>query len=174
MALSSVIVVPYDPAWPRDFERESQAIQEALGDAAHAIHHIGSTSIPRIHAKPIIDLLVELTSLEDADRRNAEMEAAGFTPMGEFGIRGRRYFRRVDAEGVRRAHVHGFSLGFPDIDRHLAFRDFLRAHPDVADDYSRLKQSLATQHPEDIDAYMDGKDPFIKEIERRALEWTRG
>ncbi|HEX3870404.1 MAG TPA: GrpB family protein [Pirellulales bacterium] len=91
---------------------------------------------------------------------------------GEFGIEGRRYFRRDDAAGVRTHHVHAFQIGSHHIARHLAFRDFLRAHPALAMEYSDLKRRLAEAHPHDIDAYMDGKDAFVKAMEARALAWT--
>jgi GrpB-like predicted nucleotidyltransferase (UPF0157 family) len=87
-------------------------------------------------------------------------------------IEGRRYFRRDDSAGKRTHHVHVFAEGSAHVTRHLAFRDFLRAHPDLANQYGELKRRLAEAHPHDMDAYMDGKDGFIKEMETRALEWS--
>lgn len=138
-----------------------------------AIHHIGSTAIPNIYAKPIIDILVEAKNLTQVDTRNAAMATLGYEAMGEFGIAGRRYFRKHDAAGVRTHHVHVFEQGSPESDRHLAFRDYLIAHPDEAHQYSQLKRSLANQYPDDRESYMDGKDSFIKEKERQALEWCK-
>jgi GrpB-like predicted nucleotidyltransferase (UPF0157 family) len=99
------------------------------------------------------------------------MRAIGYEAMGEFGIPGRRYFRRDSAAGVRTHQIHAFAAGSTHIRRHLAFRDYLRAHPAIAEAYSHLKQKLAVAHPDDIYAYMDGKDPFIKEVEQKALAW---
>jgi GrpB-like predicted nucleotidyltransferase (UPF0157 family) len=102
------------------------------------------------------------------------MRSLGYDAMCEFGIPGRRYFRRNDPASGRRTHqVHAFADGSPHVARHLAFRDFLRAHGDVAADYAALKHRLADAHPHDMEAYMDGKDAFIRNVESRALAWTR-
>jgi GrpB-like predicted nucleotidyltransferase (UPF0157 family) len=87
--------------------------------------------------------------------------------MGEFGIKGRRYFRKTSKDGVRTHQIHAFAVGSPEIDRHLAFRDYLRSHIDEAQRYGRLKQELARQFLTDIDGYSDGKTEFIREIEQR-------
>jgi GrpB-like predicted nucleotidyltransferase (UPF0157 family) len=100
------------------------------------------------------------------------MQSLGYESLGEFGIPGRRYFRRDNAAGERTHQVHAFQGGSPQIPRHVAFRDFLRAHAEVAQQYSDLKRRLAAAHPTDIEAYMDGKDGFIKEMETRALAWV--
>ena len=92
--------------------------------------------------------------------------------MGEFGIAGRRYFRRDNADGDRTHQVHTFQSGSPHIQRHLAFRDFMRAHPKLANQYADLKRSLAEAHPHDMVAYMGGKDAFIKKMEAKALTWV--
>lgn len=166
-------VVPYDPRWPREFDRAAREIMTALGPALLALHHIGSTSVPGLHAKPIIDMLAVVTDLPALDERITEVERLGYQAMGEFGIEGRRYFRRDDSAGRRTHHVHAFAQGSPHVTRHLAFRDFLRSHAAVANQYGELKVKLADAHPHDIEAYMDGKDGFIKETERRAVEWLR-
>ena len=169
-----VFVVPYDPQWPAAFALSSSDVVAALGDNLLAIHHIGSTSIPGMHAKPVIDMLAIVSDLATLDRDAAQMQSLGFEPMGEFGIPGRRYFRRDNPAGDRAHQVHAFQHGSPQIERHLAFRDFLRAHPTPAHEYAELKQRLATAHPHDIEAYMAGKDAFIKETEAKALAWSAG
>src|SRR6185312_9887119 len=133
--MRQVIVVSYDPRWPAEFERAAGEVVEALGQSLLAIHHIGSTSIPGIHAKPIIDMLVVVNDLSLVDQCAERMRGIGYEAMGEFGIAGRRYFRRDNAAGVRTEHVHAFAAGSPHVQRHLAFRDFLRAHADVAQEY---------------------------------------
>ena len=165
-----VTVVPYDPHWPAAFERAAREVKEALGESLLAIHHIGSTSIPGIHAKPIIDMLAVASDLSRVDGCADRMRAIGYEVMGEFGIGGRRYFRRDNAAGVRTEQVHTFAAESPHLRRHLAFRDFLRAHAGVAQAYAQLKQRLAAAHPLDIEAYMDGKEAFIRETEAKALE----
>jgi len=143
----------------------------ALGPVVLAVHHIGSTAIPGICAKPVIDMLAVVADLTAVDRRTAEMEQLGYEVMGELGIAGRRYFRRDDSAGRRTHQIHAFGDGSPHVTRHLAFRDFMRASPAFADQYGNLKRELAEANPHDMHAYMDGKDSFIKEVEARALEW---
>jgi GrpB-like predicted nucleotidyltransferase (UPF0157 family) len=145
-----------------------------LGDVVVAIHHIGSTAIAGLPAKPIIDVLLEVKDIERLDRDTPRLEALGYEAKGEFGIPGRRYFRKDDARGIRTHHVHAFKAGNAHIARHLAFRDYMRAHPDEAQTYGALKQRLTHEHPHDSEAYIDGKDAFIKEQERRALAWRSG
>ncbi len=169
----SVIVVPHDPSWPRHFDVEARRIAERAGDIVVRLHHIGSTAIPGIHAKPIIDILMEVTALQALDAVTPELEALGYEAKGEFGIPGRRYFRKNDALGRRTHHVHAFESGTHDVQRHLAFRDYMIAHPAAAHAYGELKRELARQHPDDSKAYMDGKDAFVKQGEVQAMAWWR-
>ena len=166
-----VRVVAHDPAWKNDFEAEADHIARALGDIVVSLYHIGSTAIPGIFAKPIIDILLEVDDIVRLDGRSSAMEQLGYEAMGEFGIPGRRYFRREIASGIRTRQVHAFASGSTEIERHLAFRDFMIAHPTEAQAYSQLKQRLAREHPCDIEAYIDGKDLFIKEHEGKAITW---
>ena len=170
----AVVVVPHDVRWKEAFASESRLVARCLGENVVATHHIGSTSIPGILAKPIIDLLIEVADVHAVDSCNEAMELARYEPMGEFGISGRRYFRKDDANGVRSHQVHVFQSGDPELARHLTFRDFMLAHPEIAQEYSDLKRALALAHPEDIDAYIDGKDEFIKRVDEKALVWRRG
>lgn len=169
--MRKVEVVPHDPHWRDAFEEEAQQVAAALGENVVAIHHIGSTAIPNIYAKPIIDLLVEVRDIARVDGCSSAMESLGYEVMGEFGIAGRRYFRKDDREGIRTHHIHAFEAGSAEVVRHLAFRDYMIAHHGEAQKYSELKRKLAEQHPQNIDGYMDGKDGFIKEMDRRAARW---
>ena len=166
-----VYLTANDPRWAIYYEHESAAVTGALGDACVAIHHIGSTAIPGICAKPVIDILAVVRSVEALDARSAQVEALGYEAMGEFGIPGRRYFRKDDALGNRTHQIHAFAAGSPQIARHIAFRDFLRAHSGYAEEYGALKQRLAAQFPSDISAYTDGKDEFIARVDALAAEW---
>lgn len=168
-----VRVVPFDSRWAEMYAAEARRVAAALGVNAVAVHHIGSTSIPGIFAKPIIDILVAVADIELVDAHRVAMEALGYEVMGEFGIPGRRYFRKDDAAGIRTHHVHSFAVHSGEIDRHPAFRDFLRAHSEFAQQYSELKRRLAAAHPDSIERYMDGKDAFIREVQRRGLEWRK-
>lgn len=169
--MKNVVVVPHDPRWRDSFEAEAKDIAAALGDTVVAVHHIGSTAIPGIHAKPVVDLLVEVRDLAGLDAGSPAMESLGYEAMGEYGIPGRRYFRKANQKGTRTHHVHAFRAGSEEVVRHLAFRDYLIAHPAKAQRYSELKRKLAAEHPRNIDGYMDGKDGFIREMDRRAAEW---
>jgi GrpB-like predicted nucleotidyltransferase (UPF0157 family) len=167
-----IVIVPYDPLWVPAFETASGEIAAALQDNLDEIHHIGSTAIPGMPAKPIIDMLAVVADLTALDQNAAEMQSLGYEVMGEFGIAGRRYFRRDNALGQRTHHVHAFPSGSPHIHRHLAFRDFLRAHPALAEQYVAVKRRSAEAHPNDMNADNEGKDSFVKEIEKRALAWA--
>ena len=169
--MRKVEVVPHDPLWRDAFEAEARHVADALGENVVAVHHIGSTAIPDIYAKPVIDLLVEVRDINEVDGRGSAMESLGYEVMGEYGIPGRRYFRKDNREGVRTHHVHAFEAGSAEVVRHLAFRDYMIAHPVDAQRYSELKRKLAEEHPQSIDGYMDGKDGFVKEIDRRAARW---
>ena len=162
-------VVKHDPAWAASFDAEAGRIAEAIGDVMVRVHHIGSTAIPQTSAKPVIDILLEVASLDALDRKVARLEALGYEAMGEFGIPDRRYFRLADGSGVRTHQVHAFEADAADVVRHLAFRDYMRAHPAAAAEYGALKQRLAEAPPNDMAAYNDGKHAFVKEHERRAL-----
>lgn len=171
--MRDVIVVDYDPRWPVRFAGEAARLAPVLGDILVAIHHIGSTSIPGMAAKPIIDIMPVVRQIELVDPCNPAMQTLGYEARGEYGIAGRRYF--VKGQGNDRSHhVHVFAADHPDVARHLNFRDFLIAHPDEAAAYASLKQALARQYPHDIEAYIAGKDGLIKEIDRRALVWRAG
>ncbi len=162
--MRKVEVVPPDPKWRSRFEQEAQAIAPHLASNLVAIHHIGSTSIPGIYAKPIIDILIEVQDIHRVDQPAGGLQSLGYEAMGEFGIPGRRYFRKDNEQGDRTHHVHIFQVGDPEIKRHLDFRDYLRSQPEIAQTYSELKRRLAAAHPHDIEAYMDGKDPWIRAI----------
>jgi GrpB-like predicted nucleotidyltransferase (UPF0157 family) len=165
-----VEVVAYNPGWPQMFEDEARILRVALGIELVAIHHIGSTAIPGLCAKPIIDLLAEARDIDNIDSFNPVMEALGYIPKGEFGIPRRRFFIK-GTEDERTHHLHIFQTGGSEVTRHLLFRDYLRTHPEDAAVYARLKQKLALIFPEDIESYISGKDSLIREMDRRAVAW---
>ncbi len=162
-----VEVVPYDPAWPRLYQAEAASLAALLGDELVEIHHIGSTSVPGLLAKPIVDILPVVRDIERVDGYNDLLLALGYTPKGENGIPGRRFFTK-DVAGVRRAHVHAFAAGHPEIARHLDFAAYLRAHPADAQAYADLKRDLALRFRNDTVGYTDAKSAFIRAIDARA------
>ena len=167
----TLLVVPHSHAWHVAFRNEADTIMHALGKTAVDLQHIGSTAIRNIAAKPIIDMLLFVRDLDELDGKTDALEAMKYEAKGEFGIVGRRYFRKDDAQGVRTHHLHAFRSGDPEGVRHIAFRDYMNAHPDCASAYGQLKLTLAARHANDAEAYMDGKYAFVKEHERKALAW---
>ncbi len=168
--MRKIEVVAYDSSWPGMYEAEAEAIGKVLKTGLTAIHHIGSTAIPGIAAKPTIDILAEVRDIEAVDLQNARLAGLGYTPMGEYGISGRRYFFKTSGE-KHTFHLHVFQVGNPEIERHLLFRDYLHVHPEAASEYAALKLLLASRFPEDIFSFMNGKDALIKEIDIKAREW---
>jgi GrpB-like predicted nucleotidyltransferase (UPF0157 family) len=169
--MRKVEVVPFNESWSVMFEEEARKMNTIFGNEIVAIYHIGSTSIPGMYAKPIIDILVEVKDIESVDHYNEQMSALGYRAMGENGISGRRYFRKGEVE--RTHHIHVFETGSEHITRHLAFKEYMIAHPEEAKAYSELKQKLSEQFPTDIKSYIEGKDLFIKETEKKALQWYK-
>ncbi len=163
--------MPHSPGWAAEFRAETERLTAVLGDEVVAIHHIGSTAIPGISTKPVIDVLLEVREVERLDDLGPDMAALGYEGRGEFGLPGRRYFAR-NTDGRRTHQIHAYATGNPELERHLAFRDYMISHPENAQAYSRLKVSLAKEAT-DIQGYMDGKDAFIKEMEKKALAWSR-
>lgn len=165
-----VIVKEYNEKYKRIFEMEKKKIEDILGDNIVKIHHIGSTSVEYLKSKPIIDLMPVVKNLEEVDLHNKKFEAIGYECMGEFGIPDRRLFKKGGDK--RTHHIHIFpETNQYDINRHLAFRDYLRKNKEIAKEYGELKEKLAKEFPFNIDSYMDGKDKFIKDIEKKAMEY---
>lgn len=168
-----VKVVPYQPAWPAEYEAEAEKIKQILGGELIEIHHIGSTSVPGLKAKPILDILPVVRDIDRIDAYNSAFEAIGYEAMGELGLPGRRYFRKGGDHRTHQVHIFAESSAH-EIQRHLALRNYLRAHPGDAYAYGELKQSLAVRFPKDIEGYCNGKDAFVKELEQKALKWEQG
>ena len=169
--LRVIEVVPHDSRWAGEYLKEAENIKQVFGEELVEIYHIGSTAIPGIYAKPIIDFLVGVKDIQRVDSFNPQMEALAYQAWGEYGIPGRRYFAKSP---IQRTHqVHIFQTGDPQIARHLNFRDYMRAHPVEAKQYEQLKIELARRFRYDIDGYTDGKDDFIHEMDQRAAEWVK-
>ena len=186
---------PYDPDWPMLFERERQRIEKAIGHIAAGVHHVGSTSIPGMPAKPILDIAVLLHDFDDGERCIEPLEKIGYLHMGVMDdIPGDRVFHRgYDLPGgchdsgdksktdatpapkrltdIVQTHIlHMYAVDNPVRQHHLHFRDYLIAHPEVAADYAELKVALSNKHPGDRKSYSAGKRSFIAEVLTRAAQ----
>ncbi len=171
MPQQHVRVIDYDPGWPELYRLEAEQLRRILGNELVAIHHIGSTGVPGLASKPVIDILPVVRDIRRIDRLNSGFEALGYECMGEFGIPGRRYFRKGGEERTHQVHIFGQDAA-GEIKRHLAVRDYLRSHSDTAEEYGRLKRELARKFPYDIEGYCDGKDAFVRRLEQTALRLT--
>ncbi|MDX5476138.1 MAG: GrpB family protein [Bacillaceae bacterium] len=127
--------------------------------------------IPNIKAKPVIDIMVKVTNISEVDKFNSQMEQLGYVVMGEYGIPKRRFF--IKGGDNRTHHVHFYEEGNEEIARHLAFRDYMIAHPEEAIKYSELKQTLAEKSPTNITKYIEGKNNYIKAIDDKAETWRK-
>jgi GrpB-like predicted nucleotidyltransferase (UPF0157 family) len=169
----SVVVLPHDPAWIDAYAAETSLLKLAIGDNVCAVHHVGSTAIPTVVAKPVIDILVVVRDLELTDANAPAMRQLGYQIMGDFGIPGRRYFRKDNSAGIRTHHVHVYAVGNSEIQRHLNFRDYLIAHPQRAAEYSRLKLQLIEENQRIGKNYQEGKADFIRHVETLANQWRK-
>ena len=164
-----VRIVAYEPAWPERFREEASSIASVFGGELVSLHHIGSTSIPGMSAKPIIDIMPVVRDISKVEAFNEGMIERGYTPMGEYGIAGRRYF--VKGPDVRTHHVHSYQPDNPEVKWHLDFRDYLIAHEDEARQYAELKTGLAERYRYDMETYTQGKAAFIKGVLAKAHVW---
>jgi GrpB-like predicted nucleotidyltransferase (UPF0157 family) len=165
-----VILAAYDPDWPQMAARYAEGLR-VLGSSLVTVHHIGSTSVPGLVAKPIIDLMPLVTDLAALDCQRERVEALGYIWHGELGISGRRYCTFSDEAGIRMAQLHFFEADSPQVERHIAFRDYLRTHPEAASAYENEKRRAQVLHPDDSHGYTDEKNAWIRDREAKALIW---
>jgi GrpB-like predicted nucleotidyltransferase (UPF0157 family) len=169
-----VIPVPHNPAWADQARQEGERLQTAIGETIVAVHHVGSTAIAGICAKPILDLIPVVRSLVELDAKQQVVEGMGYVWWGEYGLPGRRYCAFDDPRTNNRTiQLHCFEQSSPEITRHLAFRDYLRSHPELAHEYENEKLRCRNRHPSDSHAYGDCKAAWIRRIEELALSTGR-
>ncbi|WP_113625981.1 GrpB family protein [Pectobacterium peruviense] len=159
MAGRTITVVDYDPHWATNYATAARVLAQALGEVAVRVHHIGSTAVPGLPAKPVIDMLLEVVSLSGLDTLDQVMVDLGYRPRGENGMAGRRYYTKGGDE--RTHHLHAFIVGDAHIQRHLAFRDYLRANPSVCAEYAAIKRAAALACDNDSAVYSQLKNAFI-------------
>jgi GrpB-like predicted nucleotidyltransferase (UPF0157 family) len=166
-----VTVIAYDDAWPARFTELGRRLREALGPVALRIDHIGSTAVPGLDAKPIIDVQISVLALEPVGAYRGAIEACGFAWRADNSELTKRYFRELP--GQRRTHIHVRCAGSFSEQFALLFRDYLREHPARASEYATLKHELAHLLEIDRQAYVDAKDPFVWETIRLADRWAQ-
>jgi len=169
---AAVTIADYDPQWPILYQEEKDCILEAIGHVIVAIEHVGSTAVPGLGAKPIIDIMVAVSHLADAEGCIDPLQAIGYgyIPEHEVSMPQRRYFDKGPAEA--RIHLHVVELAGEFWQRHLLFRDFLRDHAQVAQEYEQLKRELAAKYGSDRAGYTEAKTSFIRSVEARARALT--
>ena len=168
--LFPIFLTKHNPDWADWYKEGEKTLRNLLGtNDALRISHIGSTAIDKLWAKPIIDIMPIVKDLSAVDAVSDEFVKIGYEYLGSFGIEGRRYLRKGGDERTHQIHI--FQLGDDhNIIRHLAFRDYLRSHREVAIEYAELKKDLAMKFPCDIESYSDGKEEFVQRVEAWAIE----
>jgi GrpB-like predicted nucleotidyltransferase (UPF0157 family) len=163
-----VIVAEYDPRWPVMFEEEKTRLLGVIGHVVEQVEHVGSTAVPGLGAKPIIDILIGLRRLDDAAQCIAPLQSLGYQYVPEYEVElpERRYFRKGSPK--RTHHLHMVTVGTEFWERHLLFRDYLRVHPETAREYYELKKALAAKFGSDRDGYTDAKTEFVRSVEAEA------
>ena len=159
MTANRVTVSAYDPEWPRVFDRIRAVVWPAVQHAAMAFEHVGSTAVPGLSAKPVIDACIVVASPRDIPHVVKAVARLGYVHRGDLGVPGREAFR--NPESLPKHHLYASPRGSLSLKNHLGLRDYLRAHPEAANAYGDLKARLAKQFPEDIDSYIAGKTEFI-------------
>ncbi|MBY0121637.1 GrpB family protein [Bacillus sp. S/N-304-OC-R1] len=166
-----VRLTDYTENWRWMFEQEVQFLKSIFGEVIISFEHFGSTSIPGMKAKPVIDMMCIVNDIEQIDTYNEQMKSFEYDVAGEWGIKGRRLFRKGGEH--RTHHIHFYQFDNPQIIRHLVFRDYLLVHQDEARRYSEFKQVLANKYPSTRD-YSPAKKSFVSEMENKALAWYKG
>lgn len=164
-------IVDYDPGWVSLFAQRARRIRQALGTVALRIDHIGSTSIPGLAAKPIIDLQLSVASFAPVDAYRLPLERLGYVFRPDNPDPTKRYFHELPGERREQIHVRQAGSWFEQCA--LLFRDYLRAHPEDAATYARLKRELAEHYRDDASGYTRAKGPFIWDVLRRANDWAK-
>jgi len=164
----AIRIVEHHPAWPSLADAEMRRIADALGEVAVRVDHVGSTAVPGLAAKPIIDLQLSVTAIDRVEIYREPLERLGYLFVPDPESPDVHLFAKP-AERPRTHHLHVCESGSGHERRHLAVRDFLRANPSEAAEYEALKRRLAAEHPEDRLAYIDAKEAFMAALEARAL-----
>ena len=173
MKTKRVVVVPYDETWADDFKKIRDEVQKALGGLALQIEHVGSTSVPGLSAKPIIDIDVVIKDVSMLQDVISALAKIGYDHRGDLGIPGREAFGYEGKEHLKKHHLYVCAQDSAELGRHIAFREYLRAHSDSVNEYGRIKEEGASLYPDDIDKYMEYKAPVIEKIYEKFVIFFR-
>lgn len=165
-----VRIVDYTPHWSSLYKKEKREIHKVVGHIIVRVEHIGSTAVRNLGAKPIIDIMVGVSHLSDADKCIEPLESIGYEYVSEYeeSMSERRYFHKGKPPKEQHYHLHMVELASDFWKRHLLFRDYLRSHPEVAQEYYELKKKLAAEHCSDREGYTESKASFIESVVARA------
>lgn len=163
-----IVVCDYDPGWPQRYAALRQPVADVLGDLAVGIEHVGSTSVPGLAAKPTIDIVIRLRAARDLPAAIRRLARLGYVHEGDFGVIGREAFATPAGYGPHDHHLYVCAPDWGGYDDQVVFRDYLRAHADVAAAYAQLKRSLAIEHRNDRQAYTAGKAGFVSAVLKQA------
>ena len=162
--MRKIIVVPYDPNWKTEFERIKGELVQALKNNIITVEHVGSTSVEGLAAKPIIDIDIVIKDYNSFETVKNILESIGYTHNGDQGVKERHAFKYSDKPHLTAHHLYACPEYSQELKRHIAFRDYLRMHPEDRDWYGSVKMLAAKHYPEDIDSYMIAKNPCVREI----------
>ena len=161
--MRTITVVPYNPDWKNEFERIKDELMSIVSDLIISIEHVGSTSVPGLYAKPIIDIDIVIER-ENFDTVKEQLAKTGYFHIGNLGIEGREAFKYQDKSHLMEHHLYVCDKDADELKRHLSFRDFLRNSEEYRQKYNEIKIEMAKSHPHDIDSYILGKQSIILEI----------
>ena len=164
MGTKHVVVLPYDGAWKNDFEEIKAELMTVLDGLVLGIEHVGSTSVPGLAAKPVIDIDVVIEDADSFEKVKTALETIGYLHEGDLGIHGREAFKYDGKDHLRKHHLYVCQKDSAELKRHISFRDYLRAHSDAVKEYGRIKEEGAELYPYDIDSYIAYKALFIENI----------
>jgi len=174
--MRNLLLEEYNPRWKIEYEKEKNLLNQILGGQLIDIYHIGSTSIPNLISKPIIDILLIVENINQVEQFRKKLESIGYVWKGEFGIAGRRYLEKIRLDVNKQnqpedfIHLHIYQKDSPEIKRHLLFQDYLLSHPKVVEEYNKLKKELFAKVGNNRQAYQEGKEEFIKMIENKIFQ----
>ncbi|MDF2548510.1 MAG: hypothetical protein K0R93_3408 [Anaerosolibacter sp.] len=167
MKTKRVIVIPYDPKWKDEFQKIKVYLEKALENSIVTIEHVGSTSVEGLSAKPIIDIDIIIEGYHKFEDVKSRLKNLGYCHEGDLGIKDREAFSYTEKHECMTHHLYVCPQDSNELKRHVVFRDYLRTHKEDREKYSAIKLHAATEHPTDIDRYMESKNPCIAEIYKK-------